>query len=86
MRSRTLLYGLLAALEHTASGQVCPPGYGTVNVDVVSYLYVAPVHISTYIPSNTVLNIGPGLTFNVTNAPTNLVTNGLASSILNDLE
>jgi hypothetical protein len=47
-----------------------------IQTQVVSY----PVYIDTYIASNTIININGGVTININNAPTSLVTTVIAIS------
>merc|ERR1712093_510438 len=52
----------------------CPAGTAPVEVVITTQIYQFQVNINTFIESNTIININGGITININNAPTQLIT------------
>ncbi|EFQ27261.1 60S ribosomal protein L19 [Colletotrichum graminicola M1.001] len=65
---------LAAALPQFPDNPVCPAGITSVEVQPVQLIVKQPIYISAYLPVNTTLVLGDGITLTITNAPVTLVT------------
>lgn len=81
---RFIVFVLSLALQHgvpalAVDQDACDPAIPYVTISIVSTVLYKPVHIETYVSSNTIINVEGGITINVNNAPTSLSTNALVT-------
>lgn len=72
----------LASLASFAAASQCPAQDDTIIIQPIQVVIEKPYHVSAYVEQNGVFAVADGLTVNVDNAPTTLVTELTQTSTL----